>query len=94
MTEPVFLVGLAMVATSAVLVVKTIATAITGRNAQSDLNYLRDQMDQQRAALEDAQAQLTSQATQVAELHERVDFAERLLAQQRDRPGLGPGEKR
>ena len=36
-------------------------------------------------AIEDAQSTLADQAAQIAELQERVDFAERLLAQARDR---------
>ena len=43
---------------------------------------------------EDAQTTLTNQSTQLAELQERLDFAERLLAQARDRSALGAGEKR
>jgi hypothetical protein len=54
---------------------------------------LREQMDQHAAALEDAEASLTSQLTQLAEFQERLDFAERLLAQGRDRTALGPGDK-
>jgi len=49
---------------------------------------MQEQLDEQAAALEDAQARLASQATQLAELHERVDFAERLLTQARDRQAL------
>jgi len=44
--------------------------------------------------LEDAENSLAQQTTQLAELQERLDFAERLLAQARDRTALGPGDKR
>jgi len=44
--------------------------------------------------LDDAHAGLADQAAQLAELQERVDFAERLLAQGRDRSALGAGSKR
>jgi hypothetical protein len=40
------------------------------------------------AALEDVQNSLASQSSQLAELQERLDFAERLLAQSRDRAAL------
>ena len=50
--------------------------------------------EQHAAALEDAQSTLASQAGQIAELQERVDFAERLLAQARDRAALGAGQRR
>ena len=94
MGEPVFLVALAIVATSAVLVARTIAGAISGRrSARSDLAHLAEQLDDHAAALEDAQNSLANQSAQIAELQERLDFAERVLAQGRDRPGLRPGDK-
>jgi predicted nucleic acid-binding Zn-ribbon protein len=94
MTEPVFLFALAMVATTAVLVARAIAGAISGRGAsRSELAQLREQLEQHAAALEDAQNGVASQSTQLAELQERLDFAERLLAQGRDRAALRPGEK-
>jgi hypothetical protein len=55
---------------------------------------LQDQVEQQAAALEDAQAALADQSAQLAELQERLDFAERILAQSRDRPSLGVREER
>lgn len=94
MSEPVFLLALAMAATTAILVARAIAGAIGGRGAsRSEMAQLREQMDQHAAALEDAEASLTSQLTQLAEFQERLDFAERLLAQGRDRTALGPGDK-
>jgi chromosome segregation ATPase len=68
---------------------------ISGRGAsRSDLAQLREQLDQHAAALDDAENSLSNQSTQLAELQERLDFTERLLAQGRDRTALGPGEKR
>jgi len=55
---------------------------------------VQQQLEEQAAALEDAQRILASQAAQLAELHERVDFAERLLTQVRDRSALGHREER
>jgi hypothetical protein len=40
------------------------------------------------AALEDVQNSLANQSSQLVELQERLDFAERLLAQGRDRTAL------
>jgi hypothetical protein len=51
-------------------------------------------LEQQAAALEDAQTALDNQSAHLAELQERLDFAERLLVQARDRPALGAGEQR
>ena len=94
MTEPVFLIGLAILGSTVVLVTKTIAGAITGRRgSRSELADIREQLDQQNAAIEDAQAIIADQAAQLGEFQERLDFAERLLAQGRDRPELGPGHK-
>jgi len=50
-------------------------------------------LQQQAAVLEDAQASLAEQSAQLVELHERLDFTERLLTQARDRSALGPGER-
>ena len=94
MTEPVFLVALAIVATTAVMVAKAIAGAIAGRGAsRSEVAQIKEQLEQHAAALEEAQTRLADQSTELAELQERLDFAERLLAQTRDRSALGPGKK-
>jgi predicted nucleic acid-binding Zn-ribbon protein len=93
MTEPVFLFALTIVASTVVLVARTLAGAIRGRGAsRSELAQLREQLEQQAAELEDAQNSVASQSTQLAELQERLDFAERLLAQGRDRAALKPRE--
>ena len=95
MSEPVFLLALAIAATTAVLVARAIAGALGGRGAsRSELAQLRTQVEQHAAALDDADTSLANQSTQLAELRERLDFAERLLAQGRDRTALAPGEKR
>jgi hypothetical protein len=95
MSETVFILALTIAATTMVLVAKAIAGAIAGRGAsRSELAEVKERLEQDAAALEDAQATLANQSTQLAELQERLDFAERLLAQARDRSALGPGEKR
>lgn len=95
MSEPVFILALAIAATTMVLVAKAIAGAIAGRGAsRSELAEVKQRLEQDAAALEEVQTILANQSTQLAELHERLDFAERLLAQARDRSALGPGEKR
>jgi hypothetical protein len=48
---------------------------------------LQDQVEIQAAALQEAESNLANQASQLAELQDRVDFAERLLIQARDRSG-------
>lgn len=94
MTEPVFLLGLAIVAMTAVMVAKAIAGAIGGRGAsRSELSQIKERLEQHAAALEEAQTRLADQTTELAELQERLDFAERLLAQARDRSALGPGKE-
>ena len=93
MGEPVFLLALAIVATAAVLVARTIAGAVTGRRSpQSDLAQVVEQLEEHTAALEDAQNSLANHSAQIAELQERLDFAERVLAQGRDRSALKPGD--
>jgi cell shape-determining protein MreC len=86
MSEAVFLTALAIAGTTLVLVAGAIAGAIRGRgSSRSELSHLNEQLKDQAAALEDVQNSLASQSSQLAELHERLDFAERLLAQGRDR---------
>jgi exonuclease VII small subunit len=93
-SEPVFILALTIAATTLVLVAKAIAGAIVGRGAsRSELAEIKQRLEQDAAALEDAQTTLANQSTQLAELQERLDFAERLLAQVRDRSALGTGEK-
>lgn len=94
MSESVFLLALTIVATTVVVVAVMIAKAIGGRGAvRSELAQFKQELERHAAALQDAETTLADQATQVAELQERVDFAERLLAQARDRRALGAGEK-
>ena len=89
MSEPVFLVALAMVGTTLVLVAGAIGGAIRGRgSSRSELSQLSEQLKDHATALEDVQNSLANQSSQMAELHERLDFAERLLAQGRERAAL------
>jgi predicted nucleic acid-binding Zn-ribbon protein len=89
MSEPVFLVALVIAGTTLVLVAGAIAGAIRGRgSSRSELAQLNDRLKDHAAALDDVQNSLASQSSQLAELHERLDFAERLLTQGRDRTAL------
>lgn len=89
MREPTFLLGLAIAGGTMVLIVKMIANAFTARRVgrpDSDLSELREELDQHAAALEETQHA-------VAELQNRLDFTERMLAQARERPALGAGDR-
>ena len=91
MSATVFLIALVIVGTTLVLVAGAIAGAIRGRgSSRSDLSQLSDHLKDQAAALEEVQQNLAIQSSQMAELQERVDFTERLLAQgrERDKPAL------
>lgn len=89
MSETVFLIAFAMAGTTVVLVAGAIAGAIRGRgSSRSEVSQLSDQLKDHAAVLEDVQNSLASQSAQMAELQERLDFAERLLAQGRERPVL------
>ena len=89
MSEPVFIVALAIAGTTIVLVAGAIAGAIRGRgSSRSEAVHLSDQLRDQAAALDDVQHSLANQSAQLLELQERLDFAERLLAQDRDRAVL------
>lgn len=54
----------------------------------SEMAQLQQLVEQQAAALEDARNALDDQSGQLAELQERVDFAERMLIQARERQAL------
>ena len=87
MKEPTFLLALAIAGMTVIVIVRTIAGAFTrARSNRSDLTELKEQLDQQAAELEETQHT-------VAELQNRLDFAERMLTQARDRAALGAGDK-
>jgi uncharacterized protein YycO len=89
MSATVFLTALVIAGTTLVLVAGAIAGAIRGRgSSKSEVSHLSDQLNNHAAALDDVQQSLASQSSQLAELQERLDFAERLLAQGRDRTVL------
>lgn len=56
---------------------------------RAELEEMQRQLEIQTTDLADAQATLASQGAQLQELQGRMDFAERLLAQVKDRPRLG-----
>jgi hypothetical protein len=66
-----------------------IAKAIARRGGGAKVAELKLQVERNAAAVEEAQNALADQAAQLVELQERVDFAERLLAQARERTPLG-----
>ena len=79
-----FIIVLAGMAVGAI---SEIAKAVAGRGASTrELAELKLQLEQYATALQEAQSTLSDQAAELAELQERVDFAERLLA--RARPSL------
>ena len=86
-----FLTGLFIVILAGIAAgtIAEIAKAIARRGtSSSELTALKQQVERYAASLDDAHASLADQAAQLAELQERVDFAERLLAQ-----GTGGGIK-
>ena len=86
-----FLMGLFIIVLAGLAVgaISEIAKAVAGRGASTrELAELKLQLEQYATALQEAQSTLSDQATELAELQERVDFAERLLAQARDRKAL------
>ncbi len=81
-----FLMGLFIIVLAGLAVgaISEIAKTIAGRGASTrELAELKLQLEQYATALQEAQSTLSDQATELAELQERVDFAERLLAQAR-----------
>ena len=93
MSGPVFLLAAAIAGGTLLMIVKTIAGAFAaGRTSSSELPQIREQCDHHAAALDEIQATLATQSAQLMDLQERLDFAERLLTQARNREALGPGD--
>jgi hypothetical protein len=93
MKEPTFLLALAIAGMTLIVIVRTIAGAFGRRSSHSELAEIKEQLDQHAAELEDAQTNSANQAAQLADLQNRLDFAERLLTQARDRSALKAGDK-
>lgn len=70
---------------------RAVADRIRGKHALVDFEEVRAELAEAR---ETQGAELDQVRQQVAELAERLDFAERLLAQQREAPRVGPGGDR
>lgn len=84
----VAIIVVAIVGLTITQVVKAIAATRQRHGVDaSELAQLKQHVEQIAAAVEESQ-------TQIAELHERADFAERLLTQARDRAALEAQHKR
>jgi len=87
MREPTFLLALAIAGVTLIVMVRTIASAFNrGRASNSELADIKEQLDEVQQASAD-------QAAQLADVQNRLDFAERLLARARDRSALEAGDK-
>ena len=93
MSEPLFISSLGAIV--AIVIARSIGGAIRGRDGtQSEMTQLKEQLDEQATVLENVEANVDRQLSQITELQERLDFAERLLMQHRDRTALEPGSVR
>lgn len=79
------------------IVADTVTKVAKGRGGSKELKVLQAQVDElqrqadeQAAQLADTDAELGSYAAQLEEMQQRLDFAERLLAQTRHQPQI-PG---
>ncbi|HEY2805078.1 MAG TPA: hypothetical protein VGI92_04390 [Gemmatimonadales bacterium] len=62
--------------------------AMASRGTAQDVETLREEVEQMRAEI----AQLRERSAELDDVHNRLDFAERLLAQVREKPAL-PGPR-
>ena len=69
---------------------RAFADRIRGKHASPDVDELRAELTEHRDTLTE---ELQHVRREVAELAERLDFAERLLAQSREAQRLGPGRE-
>jgi predicted metalloendopeptidase len=74
---------------TAITIAKAFAKRIAGGDdaSREELRMLRDEMERQRTELDAVHERLA----EVDELHNRVDFAERMLAQVREKNALPGG---
>jgi len=70
---------------------RAVADRIRGKHAMPDLEDLRAELAEARDA---HSAELEQLRQGVSDLAERLDFTERMLAQQREAPRVGPGGER
>lgn len=84
------IIGVATVAGETVIRVARTRTGGATR-LQPHLDQLRQQCDDQATALAEVESHLAGQEAQLRELHERLDFTERLLTQAQDRSALPAG---
>ena len=92
-----FLTGLFIIILGGMAVgaITEVAKAIGRRGVSaSELSDLRQQLEQNLEELEEARTTLAHQGAQLTELQERLDFAERMLTQARDRGALGADRDR
>lgn len=83
-------IGLAVSVTyGAVALISAFARRLEGRRSP-DVELLAHELEELRMRVDDGEAM----RARVAELEERLDFAERLLAQERDRARLPSGGER
>lgn len=92
MSEGVFLIAGAIACGTLLMIVRTIAGAFGAKGAPAELARIREQFEHCATVLEETQATVANQSAQLAELQERVDFAERMLARTREREALPPGD--
>ncbi|HVH69425.1 MAG TPA: hypothetical protein VM716_16260 [Gemmatimonadales bacterium] len=82
--------GGALIAISFSPVGRAVADRIRGRSATPGAEEIRAELAQHRDTL---QADLDTVRQELGELSERMDFAERLLAKQREGDRLSPGTR-
>ena len=73
------------------IVADTIVKVAKARGGGAASKALRGELDDLGQQLQDAQATIASQAESIQELHERLDFTERILTQVREKGALGRG---
>lgn len=87
MDQPTFLLALGIAGITLIVIVRTIAGAFNkGRTSNAELGEMKEEMEELRHTV-------TDQAAQLADVQNRLDFAERLLARGRERPALEAGDK-
>jgi Tfp pilus assembly protein PilO len=86
----VILIGTGVLSYGAIALIQVLVKRLGSRSPEVMPEELQRELQEMRARIEDGeQAQ-----ARIAELEERLDFAERLLTQQREAAQLGKGDRR
>lgn len=85
----VILIGTGVVSYGAIALIQVLVKRLGGRSPEAIPEELQRELQEMRARIEEGE----QARERIAELEERLDFAERMLTQQREATQLGKGDR-